>query len=54
MLAIDISGTVFPDWYCLSTYLGLSFASGGGPALVHGDPIVDWRDRDLPGTNIDL
>jgi 2-keto-4-pentenoate hydratase len=54
VLAIEIGDTVFPDWYGVSSYLGSSLDNGGGAALVHGDPILDWRDRDLPNTHIDL
>jgi hypothetical protein len=46
VLVIEIGDTVFPDWYGVSSYLGSSLDNGGGAALVHGDPILDWRDRD--------
>ena len=54
VLAMEIGDTVFPDWYGVSGYLGSCLDNGGGAAIVHGDPIPDWRKLDLPSTRIDL
>lgn len=52
--AIEIGDTVFEDWYGASGYQGSSLDNGGAAAFVHGAPIRDWRDLDLPNAKIDL
>lgn len=52
--ALEIGDTVFDDWYAASGYQGSSLDNGGAAALVHGDPVRDWRGLDLPNARIDL
>jgi 2-keto-4-pentenoate hydratase len=52
--AIEIGDMVFRDWYAASGYLGPCIDNGGGAALVHGEPIVDWRVHDLSSARVDL
>ncbi len=54
MPALEIGDTVFEDWYGASGYQGSSMDNGGAAAFVHGAPITDWRELDLPNAKIDL
>ena len=40
--------------YGASGYLGSCLDNGGGCALVHSEPIPDWRDLDLPNTRVEV
>jgi 2-keto-4-pentenoate hydratase len=51
---LEIGDTVFEDWYGSSGFYGTCLDNGGGAALVHGEPFLDWRERDLPGLRIEL
>lgn len=52
--ALEIGDTVFEDWYGASGYQGSSMDNGGAAAFVHGDPVYNWRQLDLPNARIDL
>lgn len=54
MPALEIGDTVFDDWYGASGYQGASMDNGGAAALVHGEPIRDWRRFDLAEAMIEL
>lgn len=54
VLALEIGDMVFADWYGASGYLGSCLDNGGGCALVHSEPIPDWRDLDLPNTRVEV
>ncbi len=52
--ALEIGDTVFDDWYGASGYRGSLMDNGGAAAFVHGAPLHDWRQLDLPNAKIDL
>ena len=52
--ALEIGDTVFEDWYGSSGYYGASMDNGGAAAFVHGAPVRNWREVDLPNAKIDL
>jgi 2-keto-4-pentenoate hydratase len=54
MPVIEIGDSVFEDWYSLSGYFGGMYDNAGGAALVTGGRHADWKDIDLPNSNIDV
>ncbi len=54
MPVIEIGDSVFEDWYSLSGYFGGMYDNAGGAAFVTGRRHVDWKDIDLPNSNIDV
>ena len=54
MPAIEIGDSVFEDWYSLSGYFGGMYDNAGGAAFVTGRRFTDWKDIDLPNSNIDV
>jgi len=52
--ALEIGDCVFEDWYGSSGYYGGSMDNGGAAAFVHGAPVRNWREMDLPNAKIDL
>jgi 2-keto-4-pentenoate hydratase len=51
---LEIGDMVFEDWYAASGFLGPCMDNGGGAAIVHGDPVYNWRDLDLANARIEL